>query len=85
MSIKIKNRKNKSAEKELAKKIGLFDKISDECLSCAAPFDKKNRDMVMSWYVVVREKEKEVNLYCPQCWSTAMQAIEEVKNEVCNT
>ena len=62
-------------------KLGLFDKIPDQCLSCLSPFDKKNKKMVMSWTVVVREKEGLVNLYCPDCWNRAKATLEELKNE----
>jgi uncharacterized protein with PIN domain len=79
MSIKVKNKKPKKLEKEFAKKINMFGRLEDSCLVCEKPFDKKDREMVMSWYVVVREEEKKVNLYCPSCWGAAMKAIEEVK------
>ena len=79
MSIKAKNKKPKKLEKEFAKKINMFGQLEDSCLVCEKPFDKKDREMVMSWYVVVREEEKKVNLYCPSCWGAAMKAIEEVK------
>jgi len=79
MSIKVKNKKPKKLEKEFAKKINMFGQLEDSCLVCEKPFDKKDREMVMSWYVVVREEEKKVNLYCPSCWGAAMKAIEEVK------
>jgi uncharacterized protein with PIN domain len=79
MSIKVKNKKPKKLEKEFAKKINMFGQLEDSCLVCEKPFDKKDREMVMSWYVVVREEEKKVNLYCPSCWGAAMKAVEEVK------
>ena len=40
-------------------------------------FDKKDRSMVESWRVVVREKEKKVNLYCPECWDFAQKIVLE--------
>jgi hypothetical protein len=48
-------------------------------------FDKKNKEMVMSWYVIVREKEEKVNLYCPGCWSKARKIIEEHEDDLSNT
>ena len=80
MSIKIKNKKDKELEKELSKKMGLFDRISDHCLTCQKPFDKKDKQMVMTWYVIVRESEKQVNLYCPGCWAKANKFLEEVND-----
>jgi len=60
---------------ELETKIGLFNKLPDECLACQKPFDKKDREMVMSWTVIVKEKEEEVRLYCPSCWKTAQEVV----------
>ena len=34
---------------------------------CSVPFDRSNKEQVMSWSVVVREKEKVVRVYCPTC------------------
>ena len=61
----------KDGTEEVAEKVALFGKLEDECLVCAKPFDKKNKEMVMSWSVVVREREEKVNLYCPECWGGA--------------
>ena len=74
---KIQRAKKKRAEKELEEKMFMFDKLGDECLACQEPFDKKNKEQVKSWNVVVRKKEKKVNLYCPECWTKARNVIEE--------
>ena len=74
---KIKRKKEKKAKKELDEKIFLFSKMGDECLVCKKPFDKKNKDQVKNWNVVVRQKEKKVNLYCPTCWQQAREIIQE--------
>tara|TARA_R110000744_G_scaffold224716_1_gene343229 strand:- start:17 stop:271 length:255 start_codon:yes stop_codon:yes gene_type:complete len=83
MSIKIKNKEG--PERELSRKVGLFDKIPDRCLTCNTNFDKKDKEMVMTWYVVVREKEGKVNLYCPECWDKAERIIEEFGNGTSDT
>ena len=70
----------KSGNDELEQKIAVFGKLQDECLTCQKPFDKKDKDMVMSWSVVV--KEDEVNLYCPDCWSKALKIVEEFKTHL---
>ena len=62
---------------DMEQKLGLFEKIPKNCLTCNKEFDKKNKEMVMSWNVVVREKEGKVRLYCPTCWN---KAIEFTKN-----
>ncbi len=76
---KIKRQKEKDAKRELSKKVGLFNQLGEECLVCQKSFDKKNKDMVMTWSVVV--KEKSVRLYCPECWGKAKQTVEELKKE----
>ena len=67
----------KSGNDELEQKIAVFGKLQDECLTCQEPFDKTNKEMVMSWSVVV--KQDEVNLYCPDCWSKALKIVEDFK------
>ena len=71
------NKAKKRADKELATKVALFGKLPDKCLTCEEPFDKLNREQVMSWSVVVRQKEEKVNLYCPECWHNAQQTIKK--------
>jgi len=77
MKRKIERKKVKNAEKEMKQKMGMFDKLADECLNCQKEFDKKDRSMVESWRVVVRESEKKVNLYCPDCWDFAQKIVKE--------
>ena len=67
----------KVAEKELATKVALFGHLPKKCLTCEAPFDKLNREQVMSWNVVVRHEEEKVNLYCPDCWDNAQQIVKQ--------
>jgi hypothetical protein len=66
---------------ELEQKLGLFDKLPDHCLACLKDFDKKDKKMVFSWSVVVREKEGIVRLYCPTCWEKAKNVVEALKDE----
>ena len=40
--------------------------------------------MVTSCNVVVRENEKVVRLYCPQCWTTAKRIIQDVRENDAN-
>ena len=71
-------KKHKKFEKDLQEKLGLFDKLPDACDACEKTFDKKDKSMVQSWNVVVREKEGIVRLYCPECWDKTIKAIDEV-------
>ena len=70
----------KDGNKELSEKISLFNQLPDECLTCRKPFDKQDKQMVMDWNVVIREKEKIVRLYCPECWDKAKKLVEELEN-----
>ena len=71
----------KRAEKELATKVALFGHLPNKCLTCEAPFDKLNREQVMSWNVVVRQETEKVNLYCPRCWNNAQQAMKQIMED----
>ena len=44
--------------------------------------DKKDKQMAMTWSVVVREQEGKVNLYCPECWDNAHKLIKEIKEKL---
>ena len=44
-------------------------------------FDKKDKEQVKSWFVVVKNTEQTVNLYCPDCWSKATKLVEEYYGE----
>jgi len=66
---------------EMEQKLGLFDKIPNNCLTCNKDFDKKNKEMVMSWNVVVREQEGKVRLYCPTCWDKAIEYTKKTFKE----
>ena len=71
----------KKAEKKMAKRLMMFDMLEDECAACLKPFDKKSKEHAMTWNVVVREQEKVVRLYCPDCWDKARQIIKQVENQ----
>ena len=75
---------SKQKSQEMTEKITQFENLPDECLACFKPFDKKDKQMAMTWNVVVREKTNTVRLYCPDCWSLATNAIETMKKEIEN-
>ena len=78
---KVMAKQKKRAKKDMSEKMGLFDKIPESCSACDKPFDKKDKEMVISWNVVVREQEGIVRLYCPECWSKAKEIIKEFGNK----
>jgi len=82
---KLKRDKEKEARKELTKKVGLFNKLPNHCLTCNEKFDKTNKEMVMAWNVVVRQNKETVRLYCPSCWDKARQLVEEIKSGFTNS
>ncbi len=78
---KIKRKKmlkeEKEAEKQLEKKLqGIF--LPDECSNCKEPFDKKSREMAMTWKVIANPKRK--HLICPTCWD-AIEKIDPLLGE----
>ena len=75
-------KKIKNTKKELKNKIGMFDKIGEECLNCGKPFDKTSKKMALEWTVVVRQEKEQVNLYCPECWESGKKIIEEIKGDL---
>ena len=82
---KIQKQKRKEAKKQVGEKITFFGKIPDCCEICNASFDKKSKEQVMSWSVIVRDTEELVKLYCPICWTRVnklVQTAQEIsKNE----
>ena len=75
-------KKQHGVEEEMAEKMFLFGKLPNECSACVKPFDKKDREMVMSWSVVVRKDDETVRLYCPTCWDAAQKAVKQVYGEL---
>ena len=75
-------KKQGDVEDALAEKLMMFDHLPNECSACVKPFDKKDRDMVSSWSVVVRNDEEQVRLYCPTCWQAAQKAVKKVYGEL---
>ena len=79
---KMQKEAKKDGNEEFAAKVALFGKLPDECLTCTKPFDKQDRDMVMSWNVVVHGPEEVVRLYCPDCWGKAKKITEDFKKHL---
>ena len=80
---KLKNKKkHKHIERDLKQKIGLFDQLPDECLACEEPFDKQDKEQVMSWNVVVKQDDEVVRLYCPDCWTKAQAIVKDFEERI---
>jgi len=78
---KSRKKRGHKSDKEIDKVVGMFDLLPDQCSACLAPYDKKDKEMVTTWNVVVKEQEKVVRLYCPDCWNTARQIIQDVRDK----
>ena len=78
---KSNKKKGEKPDKEIDKVMGMFELLPNECSACLAPYNKKDRKMVTTWNVVVKEEEKIVRLYCPQCWTTAKRIIQDVREK----
>lgn len=70
-------KEKKGKQKDVGGIMDMFDKLPDRCMTCDKPYDKKDKKMVATWNVVVRNKEEKVNLYCPECWAKAQKIIKE--------
>jgi hypothetical protein len=70
-----RKRKKGDPQQAMADRVHLFGKLPDQCDACQKTFDKKDRDMVFSWSVVV--KEQNVRLFCPEC----IKKTQEVLND----
>jgi uncharacterized protein with PIN domain len=82
---KIKRQSQQESKKDIKKKVGLFRKIPDFCLTCNKKFDKTDKEMVTTWNVVVDRQKEKVRLYCPECWTKAQDLIKEITNGQENT
>ena len=81
-AMKKQMKKQGDVEDELTDKMLMFDQLPDECSACVKPFDKKDREQVENWSVVVRKDANEVRLYCPECWQKALTIVEEFRQHL---
>ena len=77
-----KKKSHKQTQRDLKEKVGMFDLLPENCLTCLEPFDKKNKEQVQSWFVVVKNEERTVRLYCPDCWEKAKDIVEDFRKRV---
>ena len=78
----IKRNKDKKIKQDIQEKMFMFDKLGDSCETCEKPFDKKDKEQVSTWNVVVKEEEGVVRLYCPECWNKAVEIIQDFRSRV---
>ena len=74
-------KENKESTQTIEGQLSLFEKLPDHCLTCNKHFDKRNKSATMTWNVVVRNDQEQVNLYCPDCWKKAKLFIKELQEK----
>ena len=60
----------------ITNQMSMFGKLPQQCSACTEPFDKKDKEMVQTWSVVVNQEV--VRLFCPSCIAKTREAF---KNE----
>jgi len=73
--------KNKDTA-EVEEQVALFGKLPDQCLTCEKPYNKKDKEMAMTWSVVIHKEEELVRLYCPDCWQKAKKITEDFAKHI---
>lgn len=63
------------AEEKMTSQVAQFGKLPRQCDACKESFDKKDKDMVQSWSVVV--KQEVVRLFCPDCIDKTKEILNE--------
>ena len=58
---------------DVANKVAQFNKLPEFCMACKKEFDKKDREMISTWSVVV--KQDVVRLFCPECIKKTQEAL----------
>ena len=69
----IKKHLGEEVQEKMTTQIAQFSKLPEACDACEKEFDKKNKDMVLSWSVVV--KQDLVRLFCPECINKAKETL----------
>ena len=68
-----------AAQERMSTQMDQFGKLPHACDACHEPFDKKDKDMIQSWSVVV--KQEVVRLFCPHCIRKTQEVLENVSKE----
>jgi hypothetical protein len=69
----LKKQTSTPAEQKMAEQVAKFGKMPQQCSACTKEFDKKDRSMIESWSVVV--KQEVVRLFCPACINKTKEAL----------
>lgn len=80
----ISARKIRKQKRIMEEKMFLFDALPDKCNGCATSYDKKNRQQVTTWSVMVFQETKNVRLFCPDCYKNVQAWAEDTLKEAQN-
>ena len=64
----------KNGAEKIANQMTMVGNLPEQCSACTEPFDKKDKEMVSSWNVVVNQEV--VRLFCPKCIQKTREVIE---------
>jgi hypothetical protein len=67
MNRKQRRQIEKMVGKGTATKLDMMLNLPDKCHKCLTPYDKKSKEMAMSWFVDVYEQQRLTVLTCPTC------------------
>jgi hypothetical protein len=78
------NRKQRRHLKKLAgekatSSIDLMLNMSENCLTCSKPFDKKDKQMAATWFIKVYHSQKRTELFCPECFKNG--SVDGIREE----
>ena len=69
----VKKQMGAESQDKMATQIAQFGKLPQACDACQKEFDKKNKEMVQSWSVVV--KQEVVRLFCTECINKTKEVL----------
>ena len=72
MAKELKKNLNNILSQQIEEKMKSFRKIPEECQLCSKSFDKTSREQAFSWMMKVSEEDDTYNLYCPDCYDSAV-------------
>jgi len=65
----------KKGMEEVSRQLMQFGNLPDACTTCTQAFDKKDKEMVLSWHVTVRQDA--IHLFCPECMDKVKEIFDE--------
>ncbi len=72
-----RKKEQKAAQEALQQRTGMLLNMPEACCVCQTPFDKKSKEMALTWHVIVFEERKTIRLTCPTCWAAVEKTMEE--------